>query len=225
MRTLKIASITAGLTVLVVTIIAGAAAFLYWQHLKTTPQYALASIVEAARTDDRAEIERLIDVDSVVEDFVPQVTEKAVELYGRGIDPEVVRRAAKIAEPVMPAIKERARAELPGAIRRQLTEFDNFPFAALVIGADTYFDIGVEGGTAVVRSKLPDHSFEVRMRREGGQWAISAVRDDELAHLIAQRIGQEIMSIAVNGGTKGSGSLRSIKNLNEMLKEAEKLFE
>ncbi|MBK9152758.1 MAG: DUF2939 domain-containing protein [Chloracidobacterium sp.] len=222
---LKVVILTASLTVAVVAMLCGAAAFLYWQYLKTTPQYALASIVEAARADDRAKIEQLIDVDSVVDDFVPQVTGKAVELYGRGIDPEVVRRAAKIAEPVMPAIKERARAELPGAIRRQLTGFENFPFAALVIGADRYFDIGVEGETAVVKSKLPGHSFEVRMRREEGQWAIAAVRDDELARQIAERIGQEIMSIAVNGGGKGGGSLRSIKNLNEMLKEAEKLFE
>lgn len=202
----------------------GAGIFFYWQYLKTTPQYALASIVDAARADDREKIEKLIDVDSVVDDFVPQVTGKAAELYGRGVDPALIRRAAKIAEPVMPAIKERARAELPEAIRVQLSEFDNYPFAALVFGADRYFDIGIEGETAIVKSKLPGHTFEVRMKRRDGNWAIAAIRDDELALRIAQRIGQEIMSIAVNGSGKGS-ALQSVKNLNEMLKEAEKLFE
>ena len=50
--------------------------FFYWQSIKTTPQYSLALLVDAARRDDQAEIDKLVNVDAVVDDFVPQITDK-----------------------------------------------------------------------------------------------------------------------------------------------------
>ena len=123
----------------------------------------------------------------------------------------------------MPAVKERARDELPGAIRQKTAAFGDDPFAAMVLGADRYLDISVEGDTATVRSKVPEHSFEVRMVRAGQRWKIAAVRDEELATRIAQRVGQEIIAIAANGA--GSKQTRlGVKNINELLRQAEEIF-
>lgn len=222
-KTWKTVLVTAAATFAVVSTVVSIASYFYWQHLKTTPQYSLALIVDAAKKDDQPTVNELVDIDSVVDDFLPQITGKAVELYGRGLPPDTIKRVARIAVPVMPAVKQRARDELPGAIRQKTASFGNVPFAAMVLGADRYLDVTIDGDTATVRSKLPEHNFEVRMKKTGERWKISGVRDEELATRIAQRIGQEIIAIASNG----SGSSRSrlgIQNINELLRQAEEIF-
>lgn len=210
--------------VIAVTVIIAISGFsLYWMSLRSTPQYSLALIVDAAKRNDRQTMDRLVDMDEVVDDFLPQIIDKAVELYGRGMAPDLIQRVARIALPVMPAIKDRARAELPGAIRQKTSELGNVPFPAMVLAADRYLDIGVNGDQATVKSKLPDQQFEIRMKREGDRWKIVGVTDEKLATAIASRVGQEIIGIAVNG--QGSEkSLLGVKDINELLNEAEKIF-
>jgi hypothetical protein len=220
---LKTVALTAVITIMAVAAIAGTGFYFYWRHLRTTPQYSLALIVDAAKRDDQATVGQLVDIDAVVDDFLPQITGKAIELYGRNLPPDTIQRVARIAAPVMPAVKDRAREELPGAIRQKTATFGDVPFAAMVLGADTYLDIKVDGDAATVRSKVPEHNFEVRMVRTGDRWKIAGLRDEELATRIAQRIGQEIVAIAVNG----SGSKQSrlgVKNINELLRQAEEIF-
>ena len=47
---------------------------LYWRSLRSTPQYSLALLVDAAKRGDNAAVDSLIDSDAVVDDFMPQVT-------------------------------------------------------------------------------------------------------------------------------------------------------
>lgn len=220
---LRTVVVTALLTFLTVGAAAGIGFYFYWQRLKATPQYSLALIVDAAKKDDPTTVGQLVDIDAVVDDFLPQITGKAVELYGRNLPPDTLQRVARIAAPVMPAVKDRAREELPGAIRQKTETFGDVPFAAMVLGADTYLDIKVDGNAATVRSKVPEHNFEVRMVRTGERWKIAGVRDEELATRIAQRIGQEIVAIAVNGAGSKQSRL-GVKNINELLRQAEEIF-
>ena len=209
------------LTLLIVGFVGG---YFYWQSFKSTPQYSLALLVDAARRDDQAQIDKFIAVDSVVDEFMPQITGKAVELYGRGLPPQTIARVAKVATPVMPALKQRARAQLPTLIRKKTRRFESVPFAAMVVGAEQYLDIRRDGDTATVRSKLPEHSFEVRMQRSGSAWQIVGVRDETLATEIAQKIGQEIIAVASNGGAEAAGDRLGIRNLNTILEQAEEIF-
>jgi len=55
--------------VLVVLMFAGGAAV----YISRGPAYALAKLVTAAHEDDRRTIEKGIDIDRMVDDFVPQV--------------------------------------------------------------------------------------------------------------------------------------------------------
>lgn len=196
------------------------AAFIYWQTLKSTPQYSLALIIDAARNDDDQAIAELVDTDSVVETTVPHVIEKAVELYGRGLPDDVIDKAKIAALPLMPTIKRRARDELPDLIRRETERFGNVPFPLFVLGADRYLDIQIKGEFAIIRAKNSDRTTELAMARNGDRWRIVAVRDDKLATQIAQRIGQEIIAIAMKGGT--NGQLPSIDNLIEQIKGSQK---
>jgi hypothetical protein len=206
----------------VIVAVAGIGGYLYWQSLKSTPQYSLALLIDAARNDDQAAINELIDSDAAVDDFVPQVTSKAIELYGRGLPPQILARIERLAAPLMPAVKDRAREELPRLIREKTAKFENVPVAAIVFGADKYLYIQTTGNESTVKSKLPEHSFEVRMTKSGDRWKIVGVRDEKLATAIAQKIGQEIIAIANNGGNGARSA--SFKDFQDIFKKAQDIF-
>jgi len=197
--------------------------FAYYQSFKDEPQYSLALLVDAAKRDDKAAIAQFIDIDAVVDDFVPQITDKAIELYGRGMPPAVIAKAQKLATPILPAVKERAKAELPRVIRVRTEKFGNVPFAAMVMGADQYLDITVTGDTALVKSKVPEHTFEVRMKRLGDRWQIVGVKEEQLATDIARTIGQQIIAIASKGLTRETADSLGVGNIADLLRQAEQL--
>lgn len=99
--------------VAVISLIGSLGSYIYWQRLKDTPQYSLALLIDAAKRDDQNEIDELINIDNVVDDFLPQITVKAVEIYGRGLPPAIVGQLTKVAAPMMPAVKDRARRQTP----------------------------------------------------------------------------------------------------------------
>src|SRR5437016_1760179 len=65
------ALVIVGLIAGVFVFIGGIAGYFYWQHLKTTPQYSLALIVDASRRNDQQTTDSLVDIDAVVDDFLP----------------------------------------------------------------------------------------------------------------------------------------------------------
>jgi hypothetical protein len=213
----------AAIVVLGVVLVGGAAFGIYYQSLKSSPQYSLALLVDAAKRDDRSEIAALVDIDAVVEDFVPQITNKAVELYGRGQSPELLKRIARIAMPLLPAVKERARAELPRVIRERTSRFESVPFFAMVLGADRYLDISIDGDMATVRSKLADRPLELRMKRSSNRWQIVGIKEEQVATAIARRIGEQVMAVATGGG-KQAADQYGMGNLADLLRQAEELI-
>ncbi len=209
--------------IVLVLLLAGIGVYFYYQSLKSTPQYSLALLVEAAKANDQKTIDSVVNVDAVVDDFVPQITSKAAELYGRGLPAAVLDKLAGIATPVLPAVKDRARAELPRLIRDRVERLPNAPFVFQVLGAGKYLDIAVSGDTAVVKSKLPDHPLELKMRRNGDRWQVTGVKDEQLATDIARRIGQQIIAIATNGLNRKTADALGVGNLADLLRQAEEL--
>jgi hypothetical protein len=206
-----------------IILFAGVAGYLYYRSLLDTPQYSLALLIDAAERDDKNQIDSLMAIDTVVDDFVPQITDKAIELYGRGQPPSVLAQVEKIAAPILPAVKDRARMELPRVIRERTKKFGYVPFFAMVMGADRYLDITVTGDTAIVRSKLADHPLEMTMRRNGPNWQIVGVKDEQLATDIARRIGQEIIAIATTGSPRRAADKFGVGNLSDLIRQAEEL--
>ncbi len=220
LKVVKIFAIALGL-ILIISAIGG---YFYWQSLKKTPQYSLALIVDAARRDDRKAIDELIDTDAAVDDFMPQITGKAVELYGRNLPPATIARIEQIAAPVLPVVKQRARAEIPDLIREKTKKFESVPFWAIVISADRFLDITQEGDKAFVKSKLNDKPLELTLQRNRDKWQIIGLKDEELAKRIAEKIGQEIIALAKNGGIGKSGANLGVENLQDILKQAQDIF-
>jgi len=207
-----------------IAVIGGSGCYIYWQQQKGTPQYSLALIVDAARRDDAAQLNSLVDMDAVADDFLPQITGKAYEMYGRSLPQQRVGDLQRIAAPLMPAVKERARAELPRVIRERTEKLDKIPFAAMVLGADRYLDIKINGDAAQITSKLPDRPLDLKMQRTGDKWKVVGIRDDKLAENIAQRVGQELIAIAKTGDIETAGQRLGVQNLQNVLKQAQELI-
>lgn len=204
--------------------VAAIVGYLYWQNLKKTPQYSLALLVDAARHDDQAAIDEFVDTNAVVEDFVPQITDKAIELYGRNIPPQTIARVAQVAAPIMPAIKERARAEIPGLIREKTKKFESVPFWAIAFGAGRVLDVAQENDKSLIKSKLQDRPLELILKRNGNRWQVIGIKDEELSRRVAEKIGQQLIVLAKNNGINKAGENFGIKNLGDLLKEVEGIF-
>ena len=213
-----------GILLLAFLLVAGIGGYFYWQSLKTSPQYSLALLVDAARRDDNAQIEQLVDTEAVVDSFVPQVTEKAVELYGRNLPPQQITKVKESAAPLMPAIKQRAKEELPRLIREKTEPFVNVPWWAIALGADRVVEIRTENDTAYVKSKIPEREIEVTMRRSGDLWKIVAIKDEPLARRIAEKIGQELITASTKGSVKKAGEKLGVQNLQDIMKKVEDIF-
>jgi len=209
------------IAVLLIGVVSG---YFYWQNLKTKPQYSLALLVDAARRDDEQAIDEFVDTDAIVDDFMPQITGKAVELYGRGLPPSTIQKVAQAATPFLPAVKQRARAEISNLIREKTEKFANIPFWAIAVGAERYLDITQESDKAFVKSKLQERPLEVELKRSGNRWQVVGVKDEELAKRIAEKIGQELITVAKKGGIKKAGERLGVSNLEDVLKNAEGIF-
>jgi len=213
-----------GIFLVAVLVVGAVGGYFYWRHLKTTPQYSLALLIDAARRDDRKTIDELVDADAIVDDFMPQITDKAIELYGRGVSPATIARAEQVAAPVLPAVKLRARAEIPELIRDKTRKFNRVPFWAIALGASRYIEITKEGDKAFIVSKLPETRLNLSLKKNGGNWRVVGVRDEELARNIAEKIGQQIILAATKGGIGKAGEQSGIGNLSDLIKQLDGIF-
>jgi len=219
-RVLRIILIALFAVIVMVT----AAGCLYRRSLRSTPQYSLALLIDAARHDDKNAVGSFVDTDKVVDDFVPQIIDSAVEMYGRGLPPQTINNLTVVAQPIMPALKDRARAEVPRVIRERTAKFDYVPFAAIVMGADRYLDIKIKGDAADITSKIPDKPLHLRMTRAGDHWQVVGVDDKDLADKIAQTVGQQIIAVASGAKIGDASKNLGVKNLQDVLKRAEDLL-
>jgi len=210
-----------GLLLITFLLVSAVGGYFYWRNLQTMPQYSLALLVDAARRDDQAAVDKLVDTDTVVDDFMPQITGKAVELYGRGLAPATIQKMAQVAAPFLPAVKQRARAEVPNLIREKTRQFENIPFWVIAVGAERYLDITGDGDKAFVRSKDQNRPLEVVLKRSGERWQVIGVKDEVLARRIAERIGQDLIVGAKNGNLKKAGEQLGVSNLEDVLKNAD----
>ncbi|HEY0460044.1 MAG TPA: hypothetical protein VGC97_12980 [Pyrinomonadaceae bacterium] len=211
--------------VLAVLLLFGAlAGYFYWQSVKASPQYSLALLVDAGRRGDQKAIDELVDTDAVVDSFMPQVTDKATELYGKNLPPEKLSKVKEFSTPLMPAIKQRARSEVPRVIKEKTDKFESIPYWAIAIGAGYYLDIKPNGDTATVTSKIPERQFELTMKRNGDKWRVVAIKDDALARRIAETIGQELIAISTKEGLKKASEKMNAPGLENIKKKIDDLF-
>lgn len=198
--------------------------YFYWQSVKKTPQYSLALLVDAARRGDQQTIDELVDTDAVVDSFLPQISQKAIELYGKNLPPTIITKVEQVAQPLKPAIKQRAREEVPRVIQEKTDKFASVPYWAIALFAGWYLDVKPDGETAIITSKIPERPFELTMKRNGDKWRVVAIKDEALARRIAETIGQELIAISTKEGLKKAKEKLNVPDLENMKKKLDDIF-
>ena len=118
----------------------------------------------------------------------------------------------------MPAIKAKAKDELPKLIREKTAKADRVPYQAIALFARTQLEIKIEGDTAEIKSLNPEQPLDITMKRDGDMWKIVAVRDANLAQKIAEKVGQQLIALASKGSVDEAGRLLGVENLGNVLK-------
>lgn len=180
---------------LLVGIAASLIAFLWWQSYKTGPAYSLALLVDAVQRDDKAMFDELVDTDSVVKNFVPQVTEKAIGRYASGITAPLRKQIETLVPTLLPSVKQRVRDEVTKQIKTLAARAEGKPFILIALGMPYEVEIKEEGDTAHVAANLNNRPTELTMQRKGDLWKIVAVKDDTLATQIVDNIAKDLPSI------------------------------
>lgn len=193
---------------LLAAVIGAAAGYWWWTNLQKSPAYSLALLIDAARKDDQQKVEQFLDTDAVIDDFVPQITEKATERYGRGFPPPVVAKATQQLQPllrqVLPQIKEIARREIPRIIKEKAQAAPQASPVVLAIGLGRVITVEQIGDTANITANIQSSRVVAfRMRRNGDRWQIVAAKDEALADKIADQVAQKVLAIVTQRQTAG----------------------
>lgn len=178
-----------GLLCATFTVLLIAGAFLWWQYYKTTPAYSLALIVDAAQRGDAGTIEALIDVDSIGDNLINQVTGRAGISVGEGITSTLRRQVERVAPSVVVGVKQSIREAIMLRLKEVAARSANKPFVVTAVALPFLVDITNHGDSASVNATFQNRPIELRMRRRDDVWQITEIHDD----VALQRVVEEIL--------------------------------
>jgi uncharacterized membrane protein len=193
------------LVIVLVGILAGA--YFWWQNYKTQPAYTVALLADAGQRNDNQEIDRILDMDKIAENFV---TEVRTRLTGSTVlDRILPSQVDQIVATITPKLKETLREALPAEIRRVSEPAKGKPFIMIALGVRYLVSIRQEGAAATADFRFQNEKIQLTMQEVPGGWRIVSIKDDRLAGIIAD---------AARKGTSQRGSqmqdevLRQLQN-------------
>jgi hypothetical protein len=182
------------LALLVLGALAGG--YLWWRSYKTRPAYSLALLVDAAQRDDAKAIDEIVDTDKIVENFIPQVTEKAMGRYAAALTATLSKQVETLVPKLLPDVKDRVREEVANRVREVGKRAEGKPFIIIALGVPYAVNIKEEGNTAIASATLEGRPTELTMQRgDGGRWKIVAVKDEELATRMVDNIAKNLPAV------------------------------
>ena len=191
-------------------LIALAGAFFWWQHYKTTPAYSLALLVDAAQRNDDAAFDRLIDMEKVVDNFMPQVLQTTAGGVASDVANSLRTQIQSLAPGVMATVKETLKKEIRKRINELAGSSGARPFFLTALAIPFKAKISESDETAKALINSGDHQVELSMERiDGSYWRVTSLRDDELATRVADNILKDL---------PGSGSQLD-KEMQKQLRE------
>jgi uncharacterized membrane protein len=181
------------LGIALVALLAGG--YFYWQSYKTRPAYTLALLADAAQRNDQATFDQIVDTDKIVENFVPQVTEKAIGRYASALTAPLRKQVEQMVPKLLPAVKQTVKEEVSRHVKELSERAGNWPFPIVALAVPYAVGIKEEGDKATVDVALKDRPVQLTMQRNGELWKVVAVRDDALATRIVDDIAKNLPAI------------------------------
>lgn len=178
-----------GITFVTVVLLLFIGGFFWWRHYQTTPTYALALLVDAAQRNDMATVDKIADMDKIVDNLVGQVTEKAAGRYGVALSSDMRKAIASRAPSLLPAIKRQVRDAVAARIREISAKADQKPFFVVAVAIPYFVHVTTVGGeVADARIAVQDRQVDVQLLRRGDSWKLVAVKDDALVQQMVDNL-------------------------------------
>ncbi|MDQ5846943.1 MAG: hypothetical protein M3539_16785 [Acidobacteriota bacterium] len=191
------------------------ASFLWWQHYKTTPAYSLALVVDAAQRNDGPAFDRLVDLEKVVDNFMPQVAQTATGGLASDVAASLRTQFQSLAPDVVASIQQTIKEE----IRKRINEVAGTerPFLITALAIPFKANISESDGTAKASINNGEQQVELTMERlDGGDWKVVSMRDDALAARIANNI---VKNLPGSGSQLDKEMRKQLQDLPETLRK------
>src|SRR5712691_9493599 len=147
------------IAIVLVVVIIGALAggYFWWRHYQSQPAYSLALLVDAAQRNDGAEIDRLLEMDKITNDFVTQVKAR---VPGSSLLP------AQIEQSLTPKLKPTVRDELVKEVQRLTERAKGKPFPLIALAVPYFVNDTQNGSAATAEMRLEDQQIKLTMRTD-----------------------------------------------------------
>jgi hypothetical protein len=202
-----------GIIIVATIVFMAGGVFLWWQHYKTTPAYALALLVDAAQRNEMATVDTIIDTDKVVDNFAGQVTDKAASRYGVALEGGARKQIESLAPQLLPTIRDNARAALTTRVKEISQQADHKPFILIAVGLPYLVNVAVSGDTAKATATIHDQQVELDLSRAENGWKVVAFRDDALVQRAVDQVIKDLPVIGLGSGTRTSDARKRSKGL------------
>jgi uncharacterized membrane protein len=169
--------------------------YFWWQSYKTKPAYSLALLVDAVQRNDMAAFDEIVDTDKIVDNFVPQVTDKAFGRYSSALTAPLRSQIESLIPTLMPGIKEKVHEEVVAQVKELGARAEGKPFILVALGLPYVVDIKQEGDAAKVAVALKDRPITLSMQRSGERWKIVSITDETLATRIVDSIAKDLPAV------------------------------
>lgn len=182
------------------------AGYFWWQGYKAKPAYSLALLLDAARRDDQAAFDALVDVDSVSRSLAPQVSAQVRTAGATQISAPVRRQIEANAQVLLPGARDQIRAALMQHVKdvlvRSGTADDYFLTLALAVPRVVELKPGIDGADPDVAATASLNvngrpvelglraTDEASNRSSDTRWRVVGVKSDELAARVAETLAR-----------------------------------
>jgi len=190
-----------GVGLIVVLLGVAAGVFFWWRHYQTTPAYSLAVLIDAAQRNDMTTIDKIVDTDKIVDNFVTQVSEKAAGRYGPALSVVVRKEIDGLVPSLMPAIKQSVRDGIAARVKEvSENKAGQKPFIVVAVALPYFANITVDGDSAKAAADIHEQHLECDLKRDGDAgWKVVAVRDDTLVQRIVDQVLKDVPALGQSG--------------------------
>ena len=172
------------LAIVIVGVAAGA--YFWWQHYKAQPAYTLALLVDAAQRNDNEEVDRILDMDKVTDNFVADVRVRVTSGNSSPIGNFLPSQVDQAVALIRPKLKDTLQAALPTEIQRVSEPAKGKPLIVVALAVPYFVNIKQDRNCATGDIKTNNEQIQLIMEPDQNNWRIVSIKDDRLAGIIAE---------------------------------------
>src|SRR6267378_6232862 len=177
-----------------------AGGYLWWRHYQNSPAYTLAILADAAKRNDTATVDGILDTDKVCDDFTTQVRQHAGGSVASAISSVWPTQPNSALLTLSPRLKQTVHDEMVKELQRLTGPAKGKPFVLVALAIPRFAEIREENNVAQVKLDIKDEHLQLTMlpatQPNGARWRITGVQDDKLAKQIADDMTQNLPAAA-----------------------------